>query len=54
VHQVATATGTDDDSAHVHARSVLSVLGGTITGGELNKLISQLPAGYTELSATPS
>lgn len=49
VRQVAEATGDDGETARVHARAVLTVLAETISGGERNKLISQLPAGYAEL-----
>ncbi|MBC9724213.1 DUF2267 domain-containing protein [Streptomyces sp. TRM68367] len=49
VHQVATAADDDEETARRHAETVLSTLGNTVSGGELNRLISALPAGYAEL-----
>ncbi|MGW0826136.1 DUF2267 domain-containing protein [Streptomyces sp. NPDC002845] len=49
VRRVAQATGDDEETSHAHAEAVLTVLAQTVSGGELNKLISQLPAGYAEL-----
>ncbi|NGN69676.1 DUF2267 domain-containing protein [Streptomyces sp. A7024] len=46
VRQVAAATGDGEDAARGHADVVLGVLARTVAGGELNKLISQLPSGY--------
>lgn len=49
VRQVANAAADDEETARVHAEVVLTTLGNTVAGGELNKLISMLPAGYAEL-----
>lgn len=49
VRRVAEATGDDEEDAHAHAEAVLTALAQTISGGELNRLISQLPTGYAEL-----
>lgn len=49
VRQVAVASGDDEEAARAHAEAVLTVLGETVSGGELNKIISRLPARYAEL-----
>ncbi|UED87284.1 DUF2267 domain-containing protein [Streptomyces profundus] len=49
ISRVAEHAEEDEDSAGDHTRIVLSVLADQITGGEMNKLISQLPSGYAEL-----
>ncbi|KUM78036.1 DUF2267 domain-containing protein [Streptomyces curacoi] len=49
VRQVAVASGDDQEAARAHAEAVLTVLGETVSGGELNKIISRLPARYAEL-----
>lgn len=46
VRQVAAVTGDSEDAARGHADVVLNVLARTVAGGELNKLISQLPSGF--------
>ncbi|MER6980826.1 DUF2267 domain-containing protein [Streptomyces carpinensis] len=53
VHQVAVASGDDEETARPHAEAVLTVLAETVSGGELNKLISRLPSGYAELFGHP-
>jgi uncharacterized protein (DUF2267 family) len=53
VHHVAQATGDDERAAERHARTVLSTLGEQVSGGELNKLVSQLPSAYAELFGHP-
>ncbi|WKX73654.1 DUF2267 domain-containing protein [Streptomyces sp. XD-27] len=53
VSRVAGAVGTDEASAETAARSVLSALADQVSRGELNKLLSQLPAGYAELFGHP-
>lgn len=49
VRRVAEASGDDEETARAHAEAVLTVLAKTIYGGEVNNLISALPAGYAEL-----
>ncbi|WP_413804582.1 DUF2267 domain-containing protein [Streptomyces sp. OE57] len=49
LRRVAETTGDDQETARSHAEAVLTVLAKTISGGEVNKLISALPAGYAEL-----
>ncbi|MGC9541302.1 DUF2267 domain-containing protein [Streptomyces sp. UG1] len=49
VRRVAESTGDDEATARAHAEAVLTVLAKTISGGEVNKLISALPAGYAAL-----
>ncbi|MFM9494308.1 DUF2267 domain-containing protein [Streptomyces galilaeus] len=53
VHQVARAAADDEDTAHRHAEVVLTTLADTVSGGELNKLLSQLPVGYAVLLGHP-
>ncbi|MDT3397124.1 DUF2267 domain-containing protein [Streptomyces sp. B1866] len=53
VSRVADATGADEQAAEGHARAVLSTLADQVTGGETNKLISQLPSAYAELFGHP-
>ncbi|MBC2867135.1 DUF2267 domain-containing protein [Streptomyces mexicanus] len=53
VHRVAEATGDDEEAARAHAEAVLTTLGHTVSGGELNKLISRLPGGYAEFFGHP-
>ncbi|MEO3749364.1 DUF2267 domain-containing protein [Streptomyces sp. B6B3] len=53
VTHVAERTGEDEDTAEADARVVFSALGDQVTGGELNKLLSQLPSGYAELFGYP-
>ncbi|SOD63299.1 Uncharacterized conserved protein, DUF2267 family [Streptomyces zhaozhouensis] len=49
VVQVAEETEQDEESAEQDTRVVFSVLADQISGGEMNKLISQLPSGYADL-----
>ncbi|KRV50560.1 hypothetical protein AQ490_15955 [Wenjunlia vitaminophila] len=53
IHHVAEATGDDERIADMHARAVLSVLGEDVSGGEVNKLISQLPSGFAQYFGWP-
>ncbi|MGP4043673.1 DUF2267 domain-containing protein [Streptomyces sp. 2A115] len=53
VQHVAETTGSGEEEARRHTQCVLTVLGETVSGGELNKLISGLPAGYAELLGHP-
>ncbi|SDJ93025.1 DUF2267 domain-containing protein [Streptomyces indicus] len=48
VRRVADVTGDPEDIARTHTAAVLGVLADTVSGGELNKLISQLPVAYAE------
>lgn len=50
---VADGVGGRPDTARWDASAVLSTLGDSISGGELNQLISQLPSGYAELFGKP-
>ncbi|NGO08888.1 DUF2267 domain-containing protein [Streptomyces sp. HC44] len=49
LHQVAVTADDDEETARLHAEAVLTALARTVSGGELNKLLSRLPAGYAEL-----
>ncbi|MDT0266459.1 DUF2267 domain-containing protein [Streptomyces sp. DSM 44915] len=49
INQVAEHTEQDEESAEEDTRVVFSVLADQISGGEMNKLISQLPSGYADL-----
>ncbi|GAB2591322.1 hypothetical protein GCM10027168_25780 [Streptomyces capparidis] len=53
VHQVAQSTDADGPTAEQHTRAVLSVIADEVSGGELNKLISQLPSGFAPLFGKP-
>jgi uncharacterized protein (DUF2267 family) len=53
IAHIAQATGDDEASAEVHAHAVLSTLAEQVTGGEENKLLSQLPSGYAYLFGHP-
>jgi uncharacterized protein (DUF2267 family) len=44
--RVAGMTGATERTAEWDADAVLSTLAGTVSGGELNHLLSQLPSGY--------
>ncbi|WP_052850482.1 DUF2267 domain-containing protein [Streptomyces avicenniae] len=47
--QVALHTGEDRDTAETDTRNVFSAISERVSGGEMNKLLSQLPSGYAEL-----
>lgn len=49
LRQVADQMGATTDTARWDASAVLSTVAESVSGGQLNKLISQLPAGYAEL-----
>ncbi|OEV03212.1 DUF2267 domain-containing protein [Streptomyces oceani] len=51
--RIAQATGVDETSAEEEARAVLSTVGETVSGGELNKVLGRLPAGYAALFGHP-
>jgi uncharacterized protein (DUF2267 family) len=53
VQHVAETIGSGEEEARQYTQCVLTVLGGTVSGGELNKLISGLPAAYAELLGHP-
>ncbi|MDJ1136352.1 DUF2267 domain-containing protein [Streptomyces iconiensis] len=46
LHRVAERTGAHTRTAEWDASAVLSTLADSVSGGELNHLISQLPSGY--------
>lgn len=50
--RVADSEGCDRATARQHARAVAAVLKNAITAGELNDVLSQLPADYEDLFAT--
>jgi uncharacterized protein (DUF2267 family) len=49
IEQVADRAGEDPETAKTDTRVVFTVLSERVAGGEMNKLISQLPTGYAEL-----
>ncbi|MFR9721852.1 DUF2267 domain-containing protein [Streptomyces sp. MS19] len=49
IQQVALHTGEDRDTAETDTRNVFSAISERVSGGEMNKLLSQLPSGYAEL-----
>ena len=49
LRRVAERTGARPRTAEWDAGAVLSTLGGAVTGGELNQIISQLPSSYAAL-----
>lgn len=49
IHQVADKADEDEETAEMDTRIVFSVISEQVTGGEMNKLLSQLPSGYAEL-----
>ncbi|MDJ1134380.1 DUF2267 domain-containing protein [Streptomyces iconiensis] len=52
--RVGEATGAENEAvARKHAEAVCHTVKDTISGGELNKLISQLPSGYAPLFGYP-
>ncbi|MCX2969697.1 MULTISPECIES: DUF2267 domain-containing protein [Streptomyces] len=53
VHRVAEITGDHEEQAEEHSRAVLTAVAAQVTGGELNKLISDLPTGYAALFGHP-
>ncbi|MET9293293.1 DUF2267 domain-containing protein [Streptomyces sp. NPDC003077] len=48
-HRVAERTGAHDRTAQWDASAVLTTLADTVSPGELNQIISQLPSGYAVL-----
>ncbi|MBW1602591.1 DUF2267 domain-containing protein [Streptomyces sp. JJ66] len=53
VHRVAEITGDTEEQAEAHSRAVLTAVAGQVSGGELNKVISDLPSGYADLFGHP-
>ncbi|GAA4671580.1 hypothetical protein GCM10023347_26860 [Streptomyces chumphonensis] len=53
VHRVAEITGETEEQAEGHSRAVLTAVAGQVSGGELNKVISDLPSGYADLFGHP-
>jgi uncharacterized protein (DUF2267 family) len=49
IGHVAEHAGEEVETAATDAHVVCSALADQITGGEMNKLLSQLPSGYAEL-----
>jgi uncharacterized protein (DUF2267 family) len=47
--RIARRTGARPSTAEWDASAVLSTVGDAVSGGELNQLLSQLPAGYANL-----
>ena len=53
VHRVGQRLGTADETARWDASAVLSTVSQAVSGGELNDVLSQLPAGYAALFGKP-
>lgn len=51
--RVATGTGATERTAQWDASAVLSTVAETISGGELNDVLTQLPSGYAMLFGRP-
>lgn len=51
--RVAERTGARPRTAEWDASAVLSTLADTVSGGELNQIITQLPSGFTPLFGRP-
>ncbi|MBL1065227.1 DUF2267 domain-containing protein [Streptomyces sp. 7-21] len=49
LRHVAERAEEDEETAETDTRVVFSVLSDQVTGGEMNKVLSQLPTGYAEL-----
>ncbi|MGK5532981.1 DUF2267 domain-containing protein [Streptomyces sp. URMC 129] len=49
ISNVAQKADEDEETAEMDTRIVFSVISEQVTGGEMNKLLSQLPSGYAEL-----
>ncbi|WP_129843251.1 DUF2267 domain-containing protein [Streptomyces sp. RFCAC02] len=49
ITQVATYAGEDEETAETDTRNVFSAITERVSGGEMNKLLSQLPSGYADL-----
>ncbi|MDT0346370.1 DUF2267 domain-containing protein [Streptomyces litchfieldiae] len=49
ITHVAQRADEDEETAETDTRVVFSVISEQVTGGEMNKLLSQLPTGYAEL-----
>ncbi|MDT0308858.1 DUF2267 domain-containing protein [Streptomyces sp. DSM 44917] len=49
INQVADRADEDLETAETDTRVVFSVISETVAGGEMNKLLSQLPSGYADL-----
>ncbi|WP_018653985.1 DUF2267 domain-containing protein [Actinomadura flavalba] len=53
VRRVAEETGGHEITGELDASAVLTTVAGTITGGELNHVLSQLPSGFAPLFGKP-
>lgn len=51
--RIARALGTGEQTARWDASAVLSTVSQSVSGGELNDVLSQLPAGFAELFGKP-
>ncbi|MFI6435011.1 DUF2267 domain-containing protein [Streptomyces sp. NPDC050759] len=51
--RIAELTGARPRTAEWDAGAVLSTLADTVSGGELNQILSQLPSGYADLFGKP-
>ncbi|RKN37080.1 DUF2267 domain-containing protein [Streptomyces hoynatensis] len=49
ISQVAETADEDEETAETDTRVVFSAIADQVSGGEMNKLLSQLPTGYAEL-----
>ncbi|MBC3191064.1 DUF2267 domain-containing protein [Pseudonocardia sp. C8] len=49
VQRVADQIGTDETAARTHTEAVLATIAETVTGGQLNHILTQLPSGYAAL-----
>jgi uncharacterized protein (DUF2267 family) len=49
ISQVARRAEEDEETAETDTRVVFSAISDQVSGGEMNKLLSQLPSGYAEL-----
>lgn len=53
IHRIGQRLGTGDQTARWDTSVVLSTVTQAVSGGELNNMLSQLPAGYAELFGKP-
>lgn len=53
VRRIAQKLGTGEETARWDASAVLSTVSQAVSGGELNNVLSQLPAGFAELFGKP-
>lgn len=53
LERTARTRGVDPDHAREQATAILTTVGEAITGGQLNQVLTQLPAGYAALFGHP-